>query len=101
MKLVKKILNRFNGLHYAQEYLCLAKETFQNPLFVYLLENEKPVCEISNSHVFAGYCPLVFIFPSSFISSPQKEIIDIALSQEPLSIAASPNKNAIVGRLRL
>src|SRR5215213_338826 len=99
--LIKKLLNRFNGLHYAQEYLCLAEETFQRPLHMYLLENEKPVYEVSNSHVFVGYCPLVFIFSAAVIPTPQKEIIDIAFSQESLSISTHNKKNAIVARLRL
>jgi hypothetical protein len=65
MKLVKKILNRLNGLHYTQEYLCTAREIFKEPLHVYIVEEGKPVKDITCSHLFTGYCPLVFAFASA------------------------------------
>ena len=39
MKLVK-ILDRFNGLRYPQEYLCFARGSFYQPLHVYLLAGD-------------------------------------------------------------
>jgi len=64
MKLVKKILNKLNGLHYPQEYLCLARESFANPLHVYLANDKHIISDITNHHVFAGYHPLIFAFPA-------------------------------------
>jgi len=60
MAVVQKILNRFNGLHYSQEYLCLSKEGFTDPPRFYLVNNNHVDKEVSIHHVFAGYCPLVF-----------------------------------------
>ena len=58
--LVKKILTKLNGLHYPQEYLCLGKESFTQPLYVYLVKNKCITKDITNQHLFVGYCPLVF-----------------------------------------
>ena len=60
MKLLQKLLNKFNGLHYPQEYLCLAKESFQQPLHVYIVEGSKVIKDITHFHLFTGYSPLVF-----------------------------------------
>ncbi len=62
MKLLKKILNKLNGLHYPQEYLCFASESFSQPLHVYLTGNRQVIKDITNQHLFVGYCPLVFAF---------------------------------------
>jgi hypothetical protein len=64
MKLVKKILNKMNGLHYPQEYLCLAQESFQQPLHIYLADARSIIKDITNRHVFAGYHPLIFALPA-------------------------------------
>ena len=61
MPLTKKILNKLNGLHYPQEYLCFAKESFTQPLYVYLVKDKCITKDITNQHLFVGYCPLVFI----------------------------------------
>src|SRR5436190_13023332 len=60
MGLVKKILNKLNGLHYSQEYLCFSKESFQQPLHVYLVNHKQNIKDITNQHLFVGYCPLIF-----------------------------------------
>lgn len=60
MKLAQKLLNHFNGLHYPQEYLCLAKESFTDPLYVYLVNKEQVVRNITDTHLFVGYNPLIF-----------------------------------------
>ncbi len=67
MAFLQKILNRFNGLHYRQEYLCLNRESFHEPLYVYLVENKTVLCDITNRHCFVGYSPLVFAFPSNLL----------------------------------
>lgn len=65
MKLFQKILTRFNGLHYPQEYLCLAKESFPDQLHVYLLNKEQVVRDITGTHLFVGYSPLVLALTDS------------------------------------
>lgn len=62
MNLVKKILDKFNGLYYPQEYLCFAKGLFYQPLHVYLVTDTRIIKDITNQHLFVGYCPLVLAF---------------------------------------
>lgn len=82
MKLVKKILNKLNGLHYPQEYLCLAKESFTDPLHVYLVSANKVIKDITNHHLFTGYSPLIFALPSFIeINLSQVENITISFTQ--------------------
>ena len=64
MALLQKVLNRFNGLDYRQEYLCFAKEGFRQPLYAYVVENEKVIFDVTSSHNFVGYCPFIIAFPS-------------------------------------
>lgn len=80
MKLVKKILNKLNGLHYPQEYLCFAKELFHQPLHVYLVNDNHILKDITNQHLFVGYCPLVFAFADPELP----ESIQIIFSQQLL-----------------
>jgi hypothetical protein len=84
MKLVQQLLNKSNGLHYRQEYLCLAKEAFQNPLHVYLVETGKVVLDITNLHSFVGYCPLVFALPSSLFPVSGPKTLQLIFSHAPL-----------------
>ena len=65
MQLFKKLLGKLNGLHYLQEYLCFASESFPQPLHVYLVGNKQVIKDITNQHLFVGYCPLVFAFPDT------------------------------------
>ncbi len=62
MALIKKLLERFNGLHYPQDYLCFAKGSFQPVLHVYLVVNGQVVKNITASHLFTGYSPVLFTF---------------------------------------
>src|SRR4030095_14386542 len=85
MKLVKKILNKFNGLYYTQEYLCLAKESFQQPLHVYLIAGKQIIKDITNQHLFTGYSPLIFTLYSTSIKEGElTEKIDIIFSEQSL-----------------
>jgi hypothetical protein len=58
MKVVKKILNSINGLHYQQEYLCLDGSPHPS-LSVKLFAGEQFLGDITHQHIFAGYCPLI------------------------------------------
>ncbi len=85
MKLVKKILNKLNGLYYPQEYLCLAKETLQDTLHVWLVHNNHVIKDITKLHLFVGYSPLVFVLPSlKEIEPDQLTIIDILFTNKLL-----------------
>jgi hypothetical protein len=85
MKLFKKILNKLNGLHYPQEYLCLAKESFRHPLHVYIVDDKRIIQDVSQKHLFTGYSPLIFTFYSS--AGNNRELsrdIDIIFSEQLL-----------------
>ena len=83
MNPVKKILGRLNGLHYSQDYLCLARESFSSPLHCYIISGKQVIKDITKLHVFAGYSPVIFALPS-----PGKEEypgkIDIAFCHRPI-----------------
>jgi hypothetical protein len=70
MGFMKKILTKLNGLHYRQEYLCLAKESFQSPIHAYLVNDRHIVKDITNEHLFTGYSPLILTFNSSELKEP-------------------------------
>jgi hypothetical protein len=100
MKLVKKILNNLNGLHYPQEYLCFAKEPFQHPLHAYLVEDRKVIKDITHSHLFTGYSPLIFTLYSG---NNQKlpDDIEIVFSQQSLQKNEFIEKKDAIARLSL
>ncbi len=79
MNLVRTILNKFNGLYYPQEYLCLGKESFQYPLHAYIVSNNLIIKDVTDHHLFTGYSPLVFTFPfckeTNFSNSESIEIL--------------------------
>jgi hypothetical protein len=66
MRLVQKILNKFNGLHYSSEYLRFAEGSLEQPLHAYLVdESGNIIKDITNHHLMVGYSPLVFAIPAS------------------------------------
>lgn len=84
MALLKKIFDRFNGLHYRQEYLCLNKESFHEPLYVYLVENKKLLCDVTNRHCFVGYSPLIFALPSDLLKAVHTKSIQLVFTGKPI-----------------
>jgi len=64
MQPVKKILNKLNGLHYRQEYLCFSKESHTDPLYVYIVNDGHIIKDITNQHLFTGYNPVIFAMPA-------------------------------------
>lgn len=60
MQLLQKFLNKLNGLHFNQEYLCLDRSSFLKPIQAYLSIKNKGTKNITNTHLFLGYQPLVF-----------------------------------------
>src|SRR5688572_3718033 len=85
MNPLKKVLNKLNGLHYRQEYLCLARESFPDPIHAYLVAGNKVIKDITNHHLFVGYSPLVFTLPClNEINLAEAESIIISFSQTML-----------------
>ena len=84
MALVKKIISKFNGLHYQQEYICLSREALNEPSHLYLVSNNQIIKNITNHHLFVGYCPLILAF-TTFTDVVVTESIQLILSQHSLS----------------
>jgi len=102
MKLLQKLLNKFNGLHYPQEYLCLAEESFQQPLHVYIVEGPKVIKDITHCHLFTGYSPLVFAISFPFENSTGLPTsLEIIFSQRPFQQNELFKKKDAVARLFL
>jgi hypothetical protein len=80
MGLIKRVLNKLNGLYYPQEYLCLAKESFQNPIHAYLIKGRSIIKDITDEHLFTGYNPLIFTLYSA-VNHELAAGIDIVFSQ--------------------
>lgn len=68
MRLVQKILKRFNGLHYPQEYLCMPST--EPGLHVYLFIEGSLVADITSLHCFTGYHPLIIALPGLIAGFP-------------------------------
>src|SRR5438477_2944118 len=100
MQLLQKILNKFNGLHYGQEYLCLSKESFQYPLRAFLINNGHTIKDITGMHLFVGYSPLIIALSSSSVD-PTPQTIDIVLSHKSLSPNENPEKKDAMALLSL
>lgn len=85
MPLLKKILQKLNGLHYSQDYLCFDAESFQQPLNIYLFQDGRIKENVSKSHLFVGYSPVVFAF-SSFPRIANELQIQILLTNKDFFI---------------
>jgi hypothetical protein len=85
MKFFQRLLRKINGLHYPQEYLCLSEESLQKPLHVYLVHQGRVSAELTKSHSFVGYCPLIIAMPSSVLIAPYQRI-QLAFSDRPFTI---------------
>jgi hypothetical protein len=81
MQLLQKLLNKFTGLHYKQDYVCLSKESFQQSLHAYIVSGNKVIKNITDNYLFTGYCPLVFSFPAfNEINLSKAEKIEIVFA---------------------
>jgi hypothetical protein len=101
MKLIKKSLDKFNGLHYPQEYICFAKESFQSPIHAYLVYNKKIIGDITKLHSFVGYSPLVFALAPTPEIIIQQETIDIVFTHDLLDKNATFNEKDALAFLSL
>jgi hypothetical protein len=98
-KLLEKLLKKFDGLYYRQEYLCLSDESFSKPLHAYLVDNRQVIKDISGLHLFTGYSPLIFAFSSS--TSGGREDIQIVFSQQPQELNTSVSEKGVVASLAM
>jgi hypothetical protein len=102
MGLLKKILNKLNGLHYPQDYLCLSQEHFENPLYAYLSNDLNIIKDITHLHLFVGYHPLILAFASSLTAiDPNAQTIEITFSHKSLQENEILDKKDAIARLSL
>lgn len=100
MKPFKKILTRFNGLSFRQDYLCLAKEKLDQPLYAYLLSQNRVFKDITNLHLFVGYHPLLFAFIHLPGSEPVQQI-EVVFSPRKLELNDMTDEALLLARLHL
>ena len=98
MNWLQKLLNKFNGLHYSQEYLCLGQETFEQPLHAYLVADGQVIKDITKQHLFVGYHPLLLALSAQDTSQPVIEIVFTNRYWQPNEVFSQ--KDALA-RLRL
>lgn len=102
MESVKKILNKFNGLYFSQEYLCLAKEQFKQPLHAFLVNKNRIVRDITADHNFIGYCPLIFTLYSNPVDKIDlPDLIEIVFTDHILQTNEILKKKDALARLSL
>lgn len=75
MKLFQKFLQKLNGLHYSQEYLCFNYESFEHPLHAWLVSNGRVVQDITTLHSFVGYHPLIFAIAADIATAETTDVI--------------------------
>lgn len=99
MKALQRLLGRLNGLHYSQDYLCLDKALFHRPIHAWLAEGQAAIREITHSHAFIGYRPLLFAIPSD--QGPPPTSIEIIFTHRPLSPNERFGEKDAVARLKM
>jgi hypothetical protein len=100
MRVIKKLLDKLNGLHFSQEYLCFSKESLAQPLYVYLTENARIIKDITQSHLFVGYSPLIFAFSSS-TAGESRDKLDLLFTTRPFLPNEIVSKKDAIARLSL
>jgi len=102
MNVIKYALSKLTGLAYRQEYLCLSKEQFSDPLFAYLVLDGIVVKDITTDHLFVGYKPLIIALPSYPEIEPDryKKII-VGFNTSLLKIGSKVPGNSFLATLTL
>ena len=98
MNLLKKALKKLDGLHYPQDYLCFAREMFQQPLHLYLVQQGRVLKDITGLHAFVGYCPVVFAFPA-FPEISNNTVLQTMLGPAGLSTGEKYSRRQAVAQL--
>ena len=102
MKLIKKILQRFSGYKYPQEYLCLEDDRMQDQLQLYITSNDTVVQDVSGFHLFVGYKPLILAFPElTKIDLNETPELQLVLCKRILAPGAVFSNDEMVARLTL
>jgi hypothetical protein len=95
---LKKLLGKLTGWHYHQEYLCMSRERYPQPLQAYIVRGGLIREEITDRHLFVGYHPLILALPCS-VATPDA-VVDICFFQQPQPIDANVRSAEVVASLR-
>ncbi len=103
MPLLQKLLNKLNGLHYGQEYLCLALEKMQQPLYAYFINrNREVIRDITSTHLFVGYKPVILALTETGTTLLQQSTpINIAFTMQSFDEGATIKTSSIIAILSL
>ncbi len=102
MNPAKKLLTKLNGLHYRQEYLCLAKESFPNSLHIYQVKNDLVINDVTDLHLFVGYCSLILAFSRNNPGiDPDQQNIKLTFSHKSLQPNEKLEKKDAIASLSL
>ncbi len=99
MNPVQRFLEKCNGLHFKQDYLCLDQSTFQHPLQVYQVVNGRITHDLTSLHAFVGYSPMVFAMPSTPLIPA--DTIELAFTRRPFVPNGDFDKKDAVALLKL
>jgi hypothetical protein len=97
MEVLKKLLGKLTGWHYPQEYLCLAREQYAQPLHAYTVREGRIHGDITDLHLFVGYCPLILALPGALA---RDTLLDICFFQQPQSLNANVVRRNVVASLQ-
>jgi hypothetical protein len=83
MKIIRNFLRAMiTGLSLNQEYLCLRKEKLENGLSVFISNGGNNDVEVTDSHLFLGYKPVII---GIFCERTNKSIVNL-ISQDELTL---------------
>jgi hypothetical protein len=98
MKIVSRILARAARLPFSQEYLCLEDRAFDGRLHAYELRGGRVAADVTGTHLFVGYSPLLLAFPAAGDAPAERTLIFSAKELDP---GAEPPRGAVVASLQL
>jgi hypothetical protein len=100
MQVIKKILGYLGGLHYPQDFLCLAQESFAPVLRAYIVSDQRVLADVTTRHLFNGYSPVIFSFAPGTEGLTGKKS-ELLLTHEPLRINDILTRRVALAGLRL
>jgi hypothetical protein len=98
MKIVSRILARAARLPFTQEYLCLDDTAFPERLHVYETLNGVVRSELTQTHLFVGYSPLLLAFPAGIEHQEHKTLL---FTSTPQRSGERPPLASIIATLQL
>lgn len=92
---LRSLLKRLDGLHYPQDYLCLSREQFPHTLQVYATGGGRVLADVTRSHLFVGYSPLIIAL------QPMTTVSELIFTRHALQPNEYFNEKDALARLSL